>query len=244
MWGSLKAFLGGPGGRLAAAVSFLFTVISAVQFLSKSSSGWMWSSFALAALVALSFWRFHEQRRALDSKDEGQDHRYEGLSDLLGQSLTVGVDLSEKRDWRLLEAWKAHTRALVVGAYGEGEAAHIFTPELKGRKVHRGSISLAMMESPPPLAGTINSLRDLLGRLPTLAIRSAFKPADWTAFDPVAYRAENALRIRTIGEDDERSCPWCGVGIDDSATHCEVCGAELEGDWAYKASTPPARLSS
>ena len=100
----------------------------------------------------------------------------------------------------------------------------------------------AMMERPPPLAETINNVKSLLERINSMEIRSGFDPSPWQAFDPVAYKAEYALEIRTIGDDDQRRCPWCAMGIDEGATQCGGCKAELEDDLAYR--TAPLKIKS
>jgi hypothetical protein len=120
MWGSVKAFLRGPVGLLAAAVSALFTAISVVQFLGKSHSAWMWSTFALAALVALSFWRFHEVRKREDADQVA------AIKDLLGHSLTAGEKAVHDCHRPVVNAWRFYTRRLVAAAFGEGEAARVF----------------------------------------------------------------------------------------------------------------------
>jgi hypothetical protein len=208
-----------------------------------------WASWALfgSSLLIAAIWAFHDLRveslkRAAELKGSSSpslDDRYSALGDLLGRSLAVGVALSQEREWVPLNAWEAHTRRLIADAYGEGVAVPVFTPELKGSKVLRGKDAVfAMMERPPPLAETINNVKALLERTNSMEIRSGFDPSPWQAFDPVAYKAEHALEIRTIGDDDQRSCPWCGLGIDERTTQCGGCNADFEGDLAYRTAAP------
>jgi hypothetical protein len=92
-------------------------------------------------------------------------------------------------------------------------------------------MALALLERPPPLGETINSLRELLGRMPTLVIRPAFEPADWAVFDPESYVAENAMEIKQLNNGG-RLCPWCGMRLHDEGADCD-CGAVVWGMLAY-----------
>ncbi len=167
------------------------------------------------------------------------DPRYEALSDLLGRSITVGLQLSgeEGEDWPLRDAWEAHTRLLVESAYGSGEGAHVFTPDLSEPRVFVG---LDISNAPRPLAAPIERLRELLGRMPSLTMRLTFRPEGWEAFDQDTYRAEQVLRIKEI--DGSTLCPWCGKKIGEHASSCDACGAERGGDFLYRKSSdePPA----
>jgi hypothetical protein len=209
-----------------------------------------WASWALfgSSLLIAAVWAFHDLRaeslkRVAELERDGLkasaigvlDGRYQALSDLIGGSLTTGLELSKDGDWKLRDAWEGHTRAIVACAYGDGEAAHVFTPELGEAKVYRG---LDMIKAPPPLADKINRVREFLGRMTTLTIRPEFTPEAWRVFDPPAYRAEYALKIRMIGDEGKSSCPWCGLETDKHPTQCGGCNAEFEGDWAYKAGSP------
>lgn len=166
------------------------------------------------------------------------DGRYAAVSDLLAGSVSVGLRLSEDGDWPLRDAWEVHTRSLVSAAYGNGEATHIFTPNLSAQRSFTG---LDIINAPRPLATPIERIRELLGRMPSLAIQLAFKPDGWNIFDPDAYRSEHALEIREL-DGGEFRCPWCGAGIGEHSSDCDVCGAERGGDFLYKKSTegPPA----
>jgi hypothetical protein len=181
-----------------------------------------WLVFGLGVLLA-AFLAFHELRQSSrEASGDGPDPRYEALSDLLGKSLEVGLELSREGDWPLREAWKAHTRKLVADAYGEGEAAHAFTPELGEARVYRG---IDMMKAPPPLAESVNRVRELLGRMPNLTIRPEFNPAEWEPFDPARYKANHALPCGEGRDERYWKCPWCGeeAGL---LADCEGCGAE------------------
>lgn len=199
-----------------------------------------WASWGIVAgsLLVACFWAFHDLRVEKDDAASvaGRDQRYDALSDLLGKSLTAGVELSENGEWPPLRAWSAYTKCLITCAYGDGEAAHIFTPELKGSKVHRGgSMMFTLMERPPPLAETINSVKALLARMNSMAIRAEFRPAEWKAFDPAAFKAEYG---RPIGEGNGKYdwvCPWCSRELNGlSSNDCDSCGAESAGDFAYR----------
>lgn len=211
--------------------------------------GWVpWAVIGLSFLVAI-FWAFHDLRVEGDARisklesSDSSDARFPALSDVLGRSLTVGVGLSEQREWPPLNAWKLHTERLVASAYGEGEAAHVFTPELKTPTVTKTrSLAMAMVERPPLLAEEINGLKALLGRMPTLAIRPNFDLADWSVFDPEAYRATHA-RPFDAAQEGTWTCPWCRRGAG-AHTHKCNCGAEISGDLVYAPPPLPEHLSS
>lgn len=200
-----------------------------------------WAAIGLSFLAAI-FWAFHDLRGEKDARiselesADLPDTRFPALSDLLGRSLTVGVELSEQREWPPLNAWKLHTERLVASAYGEGEAAHVFTRELKTPKVTRTrSLAIAMLERPPPLAEEINGLKALLGRLPTLVIRPDFDLADWSVFDPGAYRASHARPFEGA-QDGTWTCPWCQQEASALTHECDGCGAETSGELVYRPS--------
>lgn len=158
------------------------------------------------------------------------DDRYEVLSDLLGQSVMVGLDLSgEDGSWILRDAWAAHTRLLIESAYGNGEAVHVFTPDLTKSWIYSGP---EISNAPRPLAEPIERTCALIGRMSSLAIRSGFKPEGWHAFDPIRYRAEHALEIRKL--EGELQCFWCGLGTDSSA-YCDSCEAERAAIFSARA---------
>ena len=193
--------------------------------------GWAFWAALGAGLLLAAFLTFHDLLTETAGANAQLDTRYDALKDLLGRSLSVGADLStDHADWPLLSAWKAHTRQLVACAYGDGEAAHVFTPELGERKVYRG---LDVMSAPPPLAGIVNSVRALIGRMQELRIRSGFDPADWAAFDPDAFKAAHAREAEEGKDKKHWKCPWCGREVARLAEHCS-CGAELTGDHAYR----------
>ena len=199
-----------------------------------------WSVFGAGVLLA-AFLAFHELRVEKDSaRDAGPDSRYDPLNDLLGRSLSVGVGLSEGRELPLLNAWRTHTERLIASAYGAGEAAHIFTPELKGSKVHYGrSISLALMESPPPLAEAINNVKALLGRMNLMIIRPDFDPAEWSVFNPDAFKEENGRPAGKGQTDAAWVCPWCSEEHDEWMRHCRGCEAENDEGMVYRPTGDP-----
>jgi hypothetical protein len=132
-----------------------------------------------------------------------------------------------------LDAWEAHTRPIVAAAYGEGEATHVFTPELKGGRIYYGTDLLrANMERPPPKAEAINNLKALLGRMSDLALRADFDPADWRPFDYTSFREVNARPIRQLG-DPEWTCPWCLHEHQYWSGHCVECRAERVGEYLF-----------
>lgn len=207
---------------------------------------WLPLAAIFGSLLLAIFWSFHDLRierdRSHASAQGHADSRYDALSDLLGRSLAIGAKLSEDRERIPLDAWQDHTRALITTAYGEGEAAHIFTRKARVNppKVETGPHAMfgaLLRGTTQPLGEVINHLRDLLGRMNLMTIRSAFNPADWQVFDPAAYKAEHALAIRTEG-DAELNCPWCGRGIDDYPKQCVGCSAEFEDDLAYRTTAP------
>lgn len=184
---------------------------------------------ALIALPRVRARRKESPGIAKDSTVGPLDTRFEGLRDLLGRSVIVGVGLGEDGDWPLRKGWEEHSRLLVAAAYGQGEEVHVFTPDLSRQRVYRG---LEIANAPRPLAEPIERLRELLGRMSSMRIRQDFEPDNWIAFDPESYRSIHALRIKELG-DGERLCPWCGLKLDGHAGHCD-CGAEISGDLAYK----------
>lgn len=162
------------------------------------------------------------------------DPRYAPLSDILGESMTCGVQLSDERASAALDAWEEHTRRIVAAAYGEGQAAHVFARELKGGKVYRGVDAFrAAMERPPPRAEVINGINSLLGRMPSLVLRAEFDPAQWWAFDLDEFRESHARRIARKGDHAEWTCPWCFSEHQCWEGRCQGCHGERAGDFVY-----------
>lgn len=161
------------------------------------------------------------------------DSRYEAVSGLIGGSLNVALELSKDGDWPLRDAWESRTRQIVSAAYGEGEAAHVFTPEMGERRVYTG---IDMLNAPRPLSQQINRVRELLGRMPNLVVRSEFAPSDWAIFDPIAFRKDNARWVdRADATQDPWACPWCAFSNAWHVSECEGCGAERSESWVYRA---------
>jgi hypothetical protein len=221
---SLKAFLRGPAGVLAGAVSFFFTVLSVVQFLSKSGSAWMWLALAFAALLALSFWRFHEEHQG-PSKEWA-------VKDLFGQSLTAGEKAVHDSHRPTVNAWRFHTRRLVVAALGEGEAARVFhSPPNATTTTLLGDRSLGPVEL---TAIYVGNLRDLIGKVgDPLSVRPDFSPKDWEPFSPEAFERTNARTLKEI-DDQHWECPWCETTQSDFDFRCKNCNAEASGPLVFQ----------
>jgi hypothetical protein len=203
-----------------------------------------WMSFGIvgASLVAAGLWAgfdlVSERDRTIASLKNNApgtaDPRYAPLSDMLGESMTCGFKLSGEHDWTALNAWEESTRSIVAAAYGEGQAAHVFTRELKGGTVYSGrEIFKASIERPPPKAEVINSVNALLGRMSALVLRGDFDPAQWRAFDASAFREYHARPITQKGDHAEWTCPWCLHEHEYWEGHCQGCHGERAGDFVY-----------
>lgn len=218
--GGLNEFFDGAI-KLAPSISFAIVGVSLVFAA-------LWASYDLIS----------ERDRTISRLQKGlagaADPRYGPLSDLLGQSTASGAELSEAHALQALDGWEEQTKKLIRAAYGEGEVAHIFTHELKGGRVFMGSeIFRAHMERPPPKAEVINNVKGLLGRMPSLVIRSDFDPRGWEAFDATAFRERHARQIRKIN-DPRWTCPWCSQEHAYWTGTCEGCGAERVGEFLYQ----------
>jgi hypothetical protein len=203
-----------------------------------------WMSFGIVgiSLVVAALWAGFDLVRERDrtiailrSTAPGTaDPRYAPLGDMLGESTTIGVELSDEHALTALDAWEDITRAIVAAAYGEGQAAHVFTRELKRGKVYSGmDIFKASVERPPPKAEVINNVNALIGRMPSLVIRADFDPQQWQAFDAVAYRESNARQIIHKGDHAQWTCPWCFHEHQYWEGHCQGCHGERAGDFVY-----------
>jgi hypothetical protein len=223
--------IGFIGGVIGAVNEFFDGAIKLAPWMSVSIFG---VSLVIAVVWGACDLIADRDRKLFDQLSDARgpaDPRYDPLSDLLGDSLQVALELSEDGDWPLRDAWERHTRQLVTSAYGAGEAAHIFTPDMTRQRIFKGD---EIMNMPRPLAMQINRVRELLGRMPTLTIRSGFSSDSWSAFDPGSYRASNARWIGREGDQKPWNCPWCGRENAWLKDECSACGAESFGNWVYQ----------
>jgi hypothetical protein len=124
---------------------------------------WMAYGIVATSLFAAALWAafdmVSERDRAIArlrrQAPGGADPRYDSVSDTLGRSTAVAVELSKEGALIALDAWEVQTRPIVAAAYGEGEATqrfHARTQRWQGLLRH-GLVSCQRGATTPEIRG-------------------------------------------------------------------------------------------